>query len=449
MTTPTLVVGGRKTSALLNIAPGGSLNLSNGGSNRTTLSVAGNINTDTGTTPSATMDMTGGSFIAKLAQVTVANRQGGGATGKATGVFNFGADPNTNVDILVSAGNAMRVGLLTYAGATQPTGETSTGTVTIGGGTVTVTAADATAVILGNFSATSTITGAAAVNAATGTWNITGGNVTVNSAGVSPAIAMALRSVTASTVGANTSTGNLNVSGGSLTVNNAIAGNSAPGQQTSNLSLTGGLLNMQGKNISGITNLTFTGGTLRDLGLLNQPLTQNGPAALLDVLNNDTIILGAYTLTDGTAQVALGRALRATSATIADTLVENLGFTAGPSLLVLTGALDLTAATDALTINADPALFNGTSTYTLATYASLAADAHFDSVNYFDGSTTTTGTDAQATTAGGLFPNNYALQYQGTSLILAPVPEPATVSLLGISALTLFTRRRRPSQRSS
>jgi hypothetical protein len=97
----------------------------------------------------------------------------------------------------------------------------------------------------------------------------------------------------------------VNISGGTLTVNGPIGPGAVTNLVTSNLTLSGGTLNMQGNNIGSLTNLTFSGGTLQNLGTLNRALTQTGGTLLRDTAGA-TSITGAYTLSGGTARVLAG-----------------------------------------------------------------------------------------------------------------------------------------------
>lgn len=316
VTTPSLTIGGRKYSAFGSIGFGGSLILDNG-AGRTALNV-GVSNVDTGTAPSSTFDFSGGTLTGNLSSVAVGIRAAGG-NGDVNATLNLGNSSSTNVNINVSTGFALRVGAIDYAAGTQPVNQTATGTMVIGGGAVSITSttAGSSAVVIGHFNGTANITGDTANNAATGTLTIDGGDVTITSAGTNNAINLAPRAVTAGTsaLGTNSATATLNINGGSLTVNNRIGGNSTAAQSTSTLNLMGGLLNMQGKDISNINNLMFGGGTLRNLGTLNRALTQTGETSLLDVAANNSVIQGAYDLTDGDVAIAETRSLNASGGT--------------------------------------------------------------------------------------------------------------------------------------
>jgi hypothetical protein len=76
---------------------------------------------------------------------------------------------------------------------------------------------------------------------------------------------------------------------------------------------------MQAKNVTDITNLNFSGGTLRNLGTLNRALTQTGETSLLDVAANNSTISGAYAVTDGDVNIAATRVLTATSTILSGT----------------------------------------------------------------------------------------------------------------------------------
>lgn len=327
VTTPTLTIGGRKYGGVSTIAPGGTLQLDNG-TTRASLNVGAN-NVGTGATPISSFDLSGGSIIANLNNVVVGLRAGGD-NGDTTATLNLGTSATTNVNINVATGVALRVGALDFSGGTQPSNQLAAGTVVIGGDTVLITSSVTTssAVVIGHFNNTGTALNAATqANAATGTLTITGGAVTVNASGPS-SINLAPRAVVAGSADTNTSTGALNISGGSLTVNNHIQGNSTVVGTNSTINLSGGLLNMAGRNLTDIKNLNFTGGTIRNLGTLNRPLTQTGENSLLDVAANNATISGAYSVTDGNVNIAATR-IFATSGTVLD----------GTSTLVVNGTL--------------------------------------------------------------------------------------------------------------
>ncbi|MDB5296967.1 MAG: hypothetical protein JWO31_2950, partial [Phycisphaerales bacterium] len=463
ITTPTLTVGGTKSNGLLNIGAGGTLTLNNGGTNRTALTVGSNP-VDTGSTPVSTATLAGGTLTANLGAVLVGNKSGGGNAGRATGTLNLGSAAGTNVNIAVTSGSAVRAGILDLAsGNTQPTSSQGNGTVVIGGGTVSISSTDtaSSAVVLGNFTSALAITGTTSTatppvftpanNAVTGTLTISGGAVTISSGGTANAIVMGARSTsgTGSFTGTNASTGTLNLSGGSLTVNNAITGNNnAANFQTSNLNLSGGLLNMQGKNVSSITTFNFTGGTLRNLGTLNQGLTQTGATSLLEVTAADPLatatISGNYAVAAGAASVADGKSLSiagnlALDPSVGGTLGVTLNGTANGKYAA-TGTVGLTSTTsDVLSLSAPAGVATSTA-YVIATHAGYAAgsDTDFEQV-------LVNGLTAQG---DPLLANYVSVAYNPTNITVtvnnvAAVPEPTAVGAAGLAAAGLLARRRR------
>jgi autotransporter-associated beta strand protein len=233
-----------------------------------------------------TVDFTGHNADLLLGTLTIGGRSAG-TTGSGTGVFSF------DTGIL----DATLINLAARTGVTMTTGSL-TGTLTLGGGTVTVGtvtmstnsvnfntatgSGDATSTINISGAGTNTITtmtmGTLAVtnttalssgnSDATATVNVSGGTTTIST------LTMGANNSAATTVTANTATSALNISGGAVSVTSNLtmaqttlrASNTA----TATISITGGSLTVGG-------NILYTDG----LGTENNTVTLNG--GLLDM----------------------------------------------------------------------------------------------------------------------------------------------------------------------
>ena len=370
-----------------------------------------------------------------------------------TSTLTFGSGSSTLQTPTLTVGGRKSKGLLNIAsggtltinnglvsGVPQPTallvsnqdpgsGTTAFGDVTLTGGT-----------LLGTFG--TIVVGDKTTTANTGTGSATGTfTLGASSANNVTATGIILARKAATTTG--TLFGTFTTGGGTVTVG---SGGITDGTGTSTLALTGaGVLNMQGNNIGSIANpidtLTYTNGTLRNLGTLGQALVQNGATTLLDVLSNNATITGNYTLTAGTAQAAAGRTLSVTGAAsvgstgVYATALSNPG-TPTAGVMAVTGALDLTAAGDKLNLLPQQAITTAT-TFTIATFASETGV--FDSV--LANGVATQNADPNAA--------NYVLvtynptNIQVTANNLSAVPEPGSIALVGIGAAGLLARRRR------
>jgi autotransporter-associated beta strand protein len=102
-----------------------------------------------------------------------------------------------------------------------------------------------------------------------GTLNLRGGTVNIGSGGIALA--------TNSSLSTGTVTGTVNITGGVVTLTGNIAKGGGTGT-TASLTLNGpsAVLNMQGRNITGLDTFTYQDGTLKNLGTVNTGITLAG-----------------------------------------------------------------------------------------------------------------------------------------------------------------------------
>ena len=217
-----------------------------GGSARADLNV-GNMAMNSTANPIGLFDVTGHPADLLIGNMTIGSRTSqNGSSPSGTFLFDTGT-----LDI-----NNLTAGLNSIGGA-------PTGTVSLGGGTVTINNTS-DAIRLGVRSA-----GASG----TGTLNISGtANVTVAAFG-----GTSIRLGDA-TVSGGTASGILNLTGGTLTVAGDIIRGATTGTSVATLALNGAsaILDLGGKNITGMTSFTYTNGTLKNLGTVNTGLTLAG-----------------------------------------------------------------------------------------------------------------------------------------------------------------------------
>jgi hypothetical protein len=340
-TTPTMIVGGRKGNGTINVPAGASVNIGNG-AGRTALSVGAHT-IDTGVTSTSTFNLGTATLTASLGQVLVGHRGSSAAStasnSSITGTWDLGTNAATNVSMLFDTGSPLVIGRNIASLQTNMGTRFATGTVNIRAGTVSISTASATApgITLGLWGNTGTggiETGNTNISA-NGNLNISGGTVSVTTGG-GPAISMTPENAFV-TLAPYRLNANLAVSGGSLSLGNDIAVGVAQGAttSTSTIDLTGGTLDMNGNDIGAVTNLTFSGGTLREVGNLLRPLTQNGASSQFVVSGADTNITGLYTLTAGSAMVEANRTLAPSGTIMADGTLTVNG--------TLTGTLNVSA----------------------------------------------------------------------------------------------------------
>ncbi|WP_166442534.1 autotransporter-associated beta strand repeat-containing protein [Phragmitibacter flavus] len=260
VTTPLLVIGGRKLSANATIEAGGTLILESGATNPTGFTDlrVGYNNSGTASNPTAIMDMRGGTLVAELEELSVGYKINGG-TGSANGSLYLGTSAGNNVSaITVTIGRldgaattdtkglmSMEGGNVSVAGNVllgQLGGASGTveGRLEIAGGTFTVAGA-------GDITTTNNERSTSIVEVDGGTLNMGLGNINVdqliarsgalanvggiyNGSGVSVANQMTLTKTSAGILrleGSNSYSGATQVNEGTLLVigNNSLGGN--------------------------------------------------------------------------------------------------------------------------------------------------------------------------------------------------------------------------------
>jgi autotransporter-associated beta strand protein len=380
----------------------------------------------------STVDLTGHSADLLLTSLNVAGRTGstGGLT-TASVLFDTGTLDATAINVATRGGTAA-----TSTGAV-------TGTLTVGGGTVTV---GATGIAV----AVNTSTVSAGTNNALGTVNINGGTVTVGGP----------ITLGSATTAAEVATATLNINGGSLTTAGNIVKGTTTGAVTANLALTAGTLNMAGRDIgtaaAPLNAVTFTGGTLNNLGNIYQPLAQTGAGTTLNVTANSTTVNGAnaYTLTGGTLNIADAKTLTAGSAAVGGTTPTlGIGFASTPSAtssgtLVSAGAIDLTGVSAANKLNVPLTAGAGLvdqQAYTLTVINSTGGQIAYNGGTFDPNAFNVTASNFATTSGFTVTGDGNVVQISFT----AAVPEPATVGLLAATGLGLgglLRRRVRPGR---
>jgi hypothetical protein len=218
---------------------------------------------------------------------------------------------------------------------------------------------------------------------------------------------------------------------------------------------------MAGKDIGTATTplnaVTFTGGTLSNLGNIYQPLTQTGAGTTLNVTANSTTVSGAnaYTLTGGKVNISDALTLTAGTATVGGTTPTlGIGFATTPSTtssgtLVSAGAIDLTGVSAANKLNVVLTAGSGIDyqTYTLTVVNSTGGLIAYNGGTFDPTAFNVTASNFATTGGFTVTGNGTVVQISFTSAI----PEPATVGLLAAAGLGVggLLRRRVRSGRGA
>lgn len=374
------------------------LRAANGTSALPTMTVGASVLGTTSGTLSGTVTLTGHSVDILVNALTIGSRTAG--TGAVTATFAMDQGTMTATTVAV----AQKIG-------TNSSGAASTGTLTIGGGTVTITSLD-----LGrNATATGTITG------------------TLNLSGTQSTTIGALTMGTATTSG-GTVVAAINLTGGTLTLGGDMLRGGGAGTSTATLTVNGGTLDMGGFAIGSGTNavtLVLQQGLMRNLGSINGTggITKTGTGILElqgsntyggpTVINAGTLRIGSIanggsasttgnSSNDSANLVLNGGTLQYTGAAASTDRLFSIGTTAGSAIDASgTGALNFTN-TGSLGFNSQ----TGTRTLTLTgtnTGSNTLSAAIGDN----------TGATSLAKTGAGLWVLTGTSTYTGTTTISA------------------------------
>ena len=235
------------------------------GTGRANLTV-GYGNGNTAVVSTNTVDLTGHASDLLLGTLQIAGRTNSNGGGALTGNFSFDAG---TLDV-----TGITVGL--RAGSSGNTG-TVTGNLNLGGGTVVIGASGLT---VGSNSSS------LAANSVNATVNISGGAVSIGQTG---GTSITLGSSTQA--GAGPTTAAINITGGTVTIAGNLVRGSATGPVNATLTLSGGILDMTGRNFTNLTSIDFSNGTLRNLGIVNTGMTLAGGGAR--VIDQDSGVSGS------------------------------------------------------------------------------------------------------------------------------------------------------------
>ncbi len=412
--TPLITVGGQKGKGALSVAAGGTVMLGGFGTGTADLFVARNNFGNTGTVSLGTANFTGGTLVADLDELVVAQKSGtGGNSGGATGTLTLGAGAH------VVTANSVRIG----DSSGDATG-TANGTMNVGGGSVTVSGDVAVASRTGT------------AGSAVGLLNITGGSVTVGG--------NITTSLTNTTATLTLNGGILDMTAGTINVDtfNAQTGTlKNVAQLQSGDGATAAALN---KNTAGTLTLdgtnTHTAGTNVTAGVLNA--TANGAlgalASPVSISSGATLQAGGV-ITTAARTVTLGVGGGKID-TNGSTVNLNAGSTVTGSSLEKIGAGTLridgtqtysTLTTTAGTTNINSMLGTGTSTVNANATTNFSSSQTLAALNIGAGAVVTF-TSVPPPFAG-----------DGGKLTAGVVPEPGSMALLMVGALGVLGRRRR------
>ncbi len=212
-----------------------------------------------------TMNFTGGSVDARIESLMLGLGAGSGATHpQGNGNFTMdGASSIVDINTLVIAQDVDN--------ASTNSGTSSIGTFTVANGVLQVNTA---ATLANDIDSSATLNGTQNLFA---TFTVAGGTATIGSAGT-PVNLILGNHVNAGNPGTNTVA--VSLTGGTLNVFGDLKeGNLGAGTILSALGINGGTLDMKGSNITSLDSITYTNGTLKNLGVVNTGLTLAGTGA--------------------------------------------------------------------------------------------------------------------------------------------------------------------------
>ena len=252
-----IIFGGAGGDLIIRAADGvgraTALNVGAGGGNTGTFS--GSLNT--------LVDFSGHDANILVTSLSVGSQN---RTNSQTYEFKFGEGDGSTASVL----DATNVSIGIRTNSTNSTTAVLTGRVDLSGGTVTFGNAGATGngVLIGN-SAYDKAGAASAV----GELNISGGNVTIHNGAAGFAVRLGSNVET----GGGTVTASMNLTGGMTTLGGDIVKGATAPRTTSSLTLNGAgaTLDMGGNDITGV-DITYTAGTLRNLGVVSNGMTLAG-----------------------------------------------------------------------------------------------------------------------------------------------------------------------------
>ncbi|MDD5348710.1 MAG: hypothetical protein PHQ12_00735 [Chthoniobacteraceae bacterium] len=297
--TPILTVGTTSGVGLFTLDAGGSVTLDGLSGGRAALNVGySTANANVVSTGTMTLD---GTFKATLNSLNIGSKSGSSNPGRdLIGVMTIGNSAANHLDILASSTNgALVIGSMTSnAGLTN--NANISGNLTIGNldatSVIENTNASGVGILIGNYQAGANASGAIGVSSS-GTMTMNGGTLLVKSAGTSAAIQLGRinRTGTKDVVSAT-----LNLLGGSLTVNNDITAAAQNGAViSSTLNIDGGTLDMGshaiGSAAANVTNLVLASGTLKNVSEIN------GGADIVKTTTGTFVLAGNNTYTGATS----------------------------------------------------------------------------------------------------------------------------------------------------
>ncbi len=302
------------------------------------LNVGSQDGSATGTGLTGNLDLRGHTATVNVGVVNV-GRTNQTSTGNANGIIRFDAG--------TFDATSLNLGIKSNSG----TGSNNTNAVNIDGGTFTVSGAVAMSAHTGT-GATGNVT--SKLNITNGTVNLgstvsvankngTGGGVAAGEINVSGGALNVTGLITlGSQATAGTATALLNITGGTVTSTAGILGGAGATTSTINLNGASAILDLTGDNITNADTITYTAGTLKNLGIVNTGMTLAGAGSRVfdQGASISGEIQGAIT---GTGLGLTKQGLGALTLSGANSYEGATSVTAGTLAIASTGALANTA----------------------------------------------------------------------------------------------------------